>query len=237
MQSEANGYTWVNIGSNSGLFAFDWTMVGERGLNLAGSPQSLRRGAGKVKARRAEIASGAHVLIPISPFSSIVPETYDQRETLESHPLLSFDGTPDEQTMADSADSLDGDWKHQFGIRDYADPMSDTNRKSYAGGVTHLMGFLDWCLEEGLKPVIVLPPASARLRRLFPDSFMQEYVIGFVRDAADGSGVKFLDYWADEVFQEERFFATSFFLNKTGRRLFTAKVMADCLRQTKGCNA
>ena len=44
---DGSAFQWVNIGSNSGLFAFDWESAGVRGLNLAGSPQSERRGGGK----------------------------------------------------------------------------------------------------------------------------------------------------------------------------------------------
>ena len=229
-----NAVLWVNIGSNSGLFAFDWNSAGVKGLNLAGSPQSTRRGVGILKSRRREIADGAYVMIPICLFSSVVPESYDLRPSAASHPLLPFDGMPDEKAMSGFAGMLDRVWKKEFSIHDYADPMTETNRASYYANVALMRDFIGWCRKEGLRPVFVLPPAAKCLRDLFPDSFMKAYVYDFIRDVTKGTGVKFLDYWRDAEFQDECLYATSLFLNKTGRRRFTEKVIGDCIMESKG---
>ena len=142
---------WVNIGSNSGLFAFDWESAGVKGLNLAGSPQSMRRGVSILKSRRREVAGGAYIIIPICLFSSVVPESYDLRPSAASHPLLPFDGMPDEKAMSGFAGMLDRVWKKEF-----------------------------------------------------------------------------------SMFQDERLYATSLFLNKTGRRRFTEKVIGDCAMKLEG---
>ena len=228
LADDGKPFQWVNIGSNSGLFAFDWESAGVKGLNLAGSPQSERRGAGKVKAHRGEIAEGAFVVIPLCPFSSVLPESYDLRTSDTTHPLLSFDGTPDEQALSGFSDMLNKCWKREFAIRDYSDPMTETNRLAYSGCVAHMRGFLAWCRGQGLRPVLVLPPAAESLRKLFPESFMKQYVYDFVHDATTGTDVKFLDYWNSGEFQDPGLYATSLFLNKTGRRRFTARVIADC---------
>ena len=230
----ANVAHWVNIGSNSGLFAFDWESAGVKGLNLAGSPQSMRRGEAILKSRRREIAGGAYVIIPICLFSSVVPESYDRRPSAASHPLLPFDGMPDEKSMSGFAGMLDRGWKEEFSIHDYADPMTETNHAVYSANVVRVRAFLDWCSQEGLRPVFVLPPAAKCLCDLFPDSFMKAYVYDFIRDVTKGTGVKFLDYWRDAGFQDERLYATSLFLNKTGRRRFTKKVMGDCIMKSNG---
>lgn len=36
---------------------------------------------------RGEIADGAYVIIPLCPFTSVVPPSYDQRPSAETHPL------------------------------------------------------------------------------------------------------------------------------------------------------
>ena len=225
--AEINLVDWVNVGSNSGLFAFDWESANVCGLNLAGSPQSLRRGINKVKASREVLASGAHVVVTLCLFSSVVPESYDKRPSAATHPLLSFDGTPDSRNMSGFADMLDKIWKKEFSVVDYSDPMSEANRRSYSALVAFMRDFADWCRNEGLHLVLVLPPAAKCLRDMFPESFLQAYVYDFVRDVAKGSDVKFLDYWSCAEFQDERLYATSLFLNKTGRRRFTEKVVAD----------
>ena len=229
--SETAGAQWVNVGSNSGLFAFDWESANVSGLNLAGSPQSMRRDVLKLKARRKEICAGAFVIVPICLFSSVLPESYDKRPSATTHSLLSFDGMPDKQSMAGSAELLDRIWKKEFSIREYSDPMTKENRKSYYANVAYMRGFIAWCKEADLKPVFVLPPAAECLRRLFPDSFLQTYVYDFVRDVTKGTDVRFLDYWRDAEFLDVRLYATSLFLNKTGRRRFTARVIADFSRK------
>ena len=225
--AETNLVDWVSVGSNSGLFAFDWGSVPVRGMSLAGSPQSLRRGTMKIKAGRKSLAPGAYVVVTLCLFSSVVPESYDKRPSAATHPLLSFDGTPDSRNMSGFADMLDRIWKKEFSIVDYSDPMSEANRRSYSALVAFMRDFADWCRNEGLHLVLVLPPAAKCLRDMFPESFMQAYVYDFVRDVTKGSDVKFLDYWSCAEFQDERLYATSLFLNKTGRRLFTEKVVAD----------
>lgn len=229
-----NAVQWVNVGSNSGLFAFDWNSAGVQGLNLASSPQSLRRGVVYLKSRRDDVASGAYIMIPICLFSSVVPESYDLRPSAASHPLLPFDGMPDEKAMSGFAGMLDRVWKKEFAIHDYADPMTETNRAAYYANVALMRDFIGWCRKEGLRPVFVLLPAAKCLRDLFPDSFMKEYVYDFIHDVTKGTGVKFLDYWRDAEFQDERLYATSLFLNKTGRRRFTKKVIGDCIMESKG---
>lgn len=219
--------TWVNIGSNSGMFAFDWAGAGVNGLNLAASPQSERRGAAKVKASRAAIADGATVIIPICPFSSVLPPSYDKRASSPANGLLSFDGRPPASSMEGFAKALDAGWKKEFSIRDYSDPMSAANRAAYVECVAHLRDFVSWCRKETLRPVIVLPPAADAMTALFPARFMENYVYGFVRDVTNGTDTVFLDYWRDGAFRDADLYATSLFLNRTGRRLFTSRVMSD----------
>ncbi len=223
---------WVNVGSKSGLFAFDWESAGVQGLNLAGSPQSLRRGVAILKSKRKEFACGAYVIIPICLFSSVLPESYDLKPSAASHPLLQFDGMPDEKAMSKFSSRLDRGWKKEFSIHDYADPMTETNRTAYSANVARMRDFVGWCRQEGLRLVFVLPPAQKSMRDLFPDSFMKAYVYDFIRDVTKGADVKFLDYWSDGGFQDDRLYATSLFLNKTGRRRFTKKVIGDCQRIT-----
>lgn len=224
-----NQVDWVNVGSNSSLFAFDWESIPVRGMSLAGSPQSLRRGMMKIKACRKSLAPDAHVVVTLCLFSSVVPESYDKRPSAATHPLLSFDGTPDSRNMSGFADMLDKVWKKEFSIVDYSDPMSEENLRSYSENVARMRDFAEWCRNEGLRLVLVIPPAAKCLRDMFPDSFMQAYVHDFVRDVTKGYDVKFLDYWACAEFQDEGLYATSLFLNKTGRRRFTSKVVADVL--------
>lgn len=217
---------WVNIGSNTGLFGFDWSSAGVRGLNLAGSPQSMRRGFAKVKAHRAEIADGAWIVIPMCPFTSVVPLKYDRRPSGTTHPLLAFDGVPDAAALGGFRDMLDRGWKGEFAIRDYADEMSSVNRESYRINVGKFREFFAWCRSEKLRPVVVNPPASRCFDGLFPASFMKAYVYDFIAEVKPAD-VPFIDYWNADELRADRNFANALFMNRTGRTLFTKRVMAD----------
>jgi len=217
---------WVNVGSSTGRFSFDWASAGVRGLNLAACPQGTRRDFAKLKARRGEIADGATVVIPLCPFTSVLQSDYDEtHHGKEDNPLLAFDGLPDASALAGFRDQLDVCWKGEFGIRDYADPMTAANRRSYGEMVALMKEVVAWCRAEGLKPVFVCPPAAKTFDALFPDSFMKAYVRDYVRDVTDGR-VPFLDFWKSPGFRDDALFANALFLNRTGRRKFTAAVVA-----------
>jgi len=217
---------WVNVGSNSGRMGFDWQLAGTNGLNLAGCPQGTRRDFPKVKAHRAEIADGAYVIIPLCPFTSVVPPSYNNRPSADRNPLEDFDGEKSEKEHVAFRDMLDRCWKGEFSIVDYADPMSEKNRASYKLNVGVMRGFIDWCKQEKLRPVLVLPPAEKSFDTLFPESFMKAYILDFVKDL-ERPDVPFINYWKDPDFRSNRLWATSLFLNKTGRKAFTQRVMKD----------
>lgn len=65
---------------------------------------------------------------------------------------------------------VDG-WKREFSIRDFADPMTETNREAYWKMVAFAKESIAWCRRERLVPVFVLPPldwdgAKDRLRAI-----------------------------------------------------------------------
>jgi len=225
-QASFGGVDWVNVGSNSGRMGFDWQMAGTNGLNLAGCPQGTRRDFPKVKAHRAEIADGAFVVIPLCPFTSVVPPSYNNRPSTDRNPLEAFDGEKTEKEHVAFRDMLDRCWKGEFSIVDYSDPMTEKNRESYKLNIVVMREFIDWCKQEKLRPVLVFPPAEKSFDTLFPDSFMKAYVLDFVKDL-ERPDVPFINYWKDPAFRSNRLWATSLFLNKTGRKAFTERVMKD----------
>jgi len=217
---------WVNVGSSTGLFSFDWSSAGVRGLNLAAWPQGTRRDFEKLKLNRALIADGAKVIIPLCPFTSVLQADYDRRyDAATNSPLLAFDGVPDASALEGFRDSLDKGWRREFKIGDYADAMTAANRRSYREMVAVMRGLLAWCRSEGLRPVLVYPPAAKVFDGLFPDSFRTAYILDYVRDVSEGK-VMFLDYWKSPEFRDDALFANALMLNATGRKKFTAAVIA-----------
>ena len=219
---------WVNGGSNTGLFGYDWKTAGVCGLNLAGSPQSMRRDMEKIRAHRGEIADGAYVVFTLCPFTSVLTEAYDRRPSASTHALLDFDGQPDAAALEGFRRQLIDGWKGEFAIRDFADPMTEANRAAYRKMVAFARASVAWCRRERLVPVFVLPPAAKCFDDVFPDGFVRAYVADFVRDV--GGDVPFFNYWRSLEFRDDRLFANALFLNKSGRIRLTARTIADIRR-------
>jgi len=221
---------WVNVGSSTGLFSFDWQAAGVRGLNLAAWPQGTRKDFEKLKQHRSEIADGAHVIIPLCPFTSVLQANYDARHRARTDPpQLAFDGTPSAEELEGFRKTLDTVWKREFQIRDFGDPMTEANRKSYREMVAVMRELLTWCRAEGLRPVLLYPPAARVFDGEFPESFRKAYVLDYVRDVSDGK-VPFLDYWKSETFRDDALFANALMLNVRGRKKFTVEVIARLTR-------
>jgi len=215
---------WVNVGSSTGLFAFDWQSAGVRGLNLAAWPQGTRKDFEKLKQHRAEIADGAHVIVPLCPFTSVLQANYDARYRANANPpQLAFDGTPGKEELEGFRKTLDTVWKREFQIGDFSDPMTEENRRSYREMVTVMRDLLAWCEAEGLKPVLLYPPAAKVMDEEFPDSFRKAYVLDYVRDVTQGRH-PFLDYWKSPNYRDDALYANALMLNKTGRKKFTAEI-------------
>lgn len=232
--TDADKAEWVNIGSTTGCFGFDWESAGVRGLNLAAAPQSTRGGFARLKAHRKEIADGAAVIIPVLMFSSVVAADYDKTHVAREKPgELSFDGVPGENALIGFRDLLIGIWKRDYGIRDFADPMNERCRENYRGNVAVMKDLISWCRSEGLRPYFVITPLARSFDGIFPQSFLREYVYDFLRDVS-GTGVPLLDCLTSPDFRDDALFCNALSLNRSGRRKFTAEVISRVRRNERG---
>ena len=82
-------FAFCNVGSNSGIYAFDWEGAGVKGLSLATSPQSINLGFELLERYADRLAQGCTVFIPICPFSSIsVPDRYGPERQYKIYPFM-----------------------------------------------------------------------------------------------------------------------------------------------------
>ena len=80
---------FCNIGSNSGLFGFDWESVGVNGANFATGPQSLAQGFALLEHFADRLAKDCTVFIPICPFSSIsAPDRFGPERQYIIYPFM-----------------------------------------------------------------------------------------------------------------------------------------------------
>ena len=117
-------------------------------------------------------------------------------------------------------------WKKQFSISDLEAPASKSIIQCLKYNAHLLAEMISYCLERGLKPVLVLPPTTLALSSKFSERFCDTYIYSMVRDAS-ARGVPFLNYLRDDRFTGDEFFFNSFFLNVKGRKVFTDGVLSD----------
>ena len=80
---------FCNVGSNTGLYGFDWASAGVNGANFAMGPQSLAQGFVLLERFADRLAKGCTVFIPICPFSSIsVPDRYGPERQYKIYPFM-----------------------------------------------------------------------------------------------------------------------------------------------------
>jgi hypothetical protein len=117
-------------------------------------------------------------------------------------------------------------WKKEFNIMDFDAPLSDELETGRKKSVKDLQSIIDFCLERNLKPVLIFPPMTNYLSRLFSEKAREMYIYSFIREA-NTKNIPFLDYMEDERFRDPDLYFNSFFLNLKGRKLFTKQVLKD----------
>lgn len=125
-----------------------------------------------------------------------------------------------------TADEMMSGWMKQFSIRNLNDPISDVHRQEIQKRKTTLGEMLDFCIERGFRPVVVVPPMHPLLSEKFPDTFNSQYMIP-MQEEAKLRGVLCIDYMKDNRFFDDSLYETALFLNKEGAKAFTRQVLSD----------
>ena len=144
----------------------------------------------------------------------------DNRLELASNPMNN------EDIKKDAYKWLNG-WIKQFGLKDLSHiELSDENKISIDKNITLLKEMISFCKENNYEPVLLVLPVTKELSSVFPDKFMQKYIIDYINNSNE-QNAKFLNYWKDERFENPEFYINSFFMNKIGRNKFTEQVLED----------
>lgn len=134
-----------------------------------------------------------------------------------------------EQEMQRSADDFVAGWKREFCLRDFdVRHLSEEVERALVYNSSVLDEIVSFCAERGIRPVFVLPPVAHHITDQIPDDFKEYCMYSILRNKP----VPLLDYTEDERFVKTEYFVNALCLNKTGRRNFTAQVIAD-LKQRK----
>jgi hypothetical protein len=104
--------------------------------------------------------------------------------------------------------------------------LSDENRRYIEQNIEILSGMLDFCLDKGYRPVIMLLPVTPELYHLLSPSFLAEYVMNPIKKA-NKKDAPVLDYLNDERFISHDLYINSWWFNAAGRRIFTTAVIQE----------
>ncbi|MCQ2217119.1 MAG: hypothetical protein MJZ33_01380 [Paludibacteraceae bacterium] len=125
-----------------------------------------------------------------------------------------------------SADSMMTSWKMQFSITDLYAPISEQHVKDINCRKGTLGEMLDFCLERGFKPVVVMPAMHPTLHKQIPTCFDSQYIAPLLEEA-EKRGVACLDYMRDERFENDNYYLSALFMNEQGAKAFTKQVLKD----------
>ena len=117
-------------------------------------------------------------------------------------------------------------WMKQFGITDLDSPLSEKHSQDQADRAKTLHDMVEFCIERGLRPAIVIPPVHPELSQLLSATFRQNYIYTFIRKA-ETDPAPFLDYMDDTRFQKDEYFQNPYFMNKQGAKAFTNQLIND----------
>ena len=132
----------------------------------------------------------------------------------------------DEKLLEIDADDWLKSWKNQFMISDLDAPVSERNLDCIKYNMLLLSEMISFCLDRNLHPVVILPPLTRILSSRFSETFRENYIYSFVRDAIH-EDVPFLNYFDDNKLSDLSLYFNAYFLNKKGSKLFTKQVLTD----------
>ena len=122
------------------------------------------------------------------------------------------------------------DWCRQFGLKDtISNDLSDELLKKFANTRKILTGMIQYCLDNDLKPILVVTPVSKIMREHLGNDFIQIVLYDNIK-MSNKQNVPFMDYLEDPEFDDSSLYCNNAdFLNARGRELFTKKLLNDTL--------
>lgn len=113
-------------------------------------------------------------------------------------------------------------WKNEFGWTEQIN-VTQEQQKAIGRSWDILMDDLSICEEHDLIPIILIPPFNGHLKKLLPDSILEECLWKYIR-RLDEMGVGVISFWDDEELQKDEYYTTLACFNEIGKKLFNEKV-------------
>lgn len=132
----------------------------------------------------------------------------------------------EESQLIKDAQSWIDCWNNEFDINIEDLKLSPMNKNDIEHNIEILSNIIDFCLERDYRPVIAILPITKYLFNKLPPDYCNNFYLNFIK-RANHKNVPLLNYLTDNRFTSAEYYFNSFFMNKTGRRLFTEQVLKD----------
>lgn len=117
-------------------------------------------------------------------------------------------------------------WMRQFGIKDLEAPLLEHHIEDQNNRAETISEMIDFCIDRGFKPVIVIPPIFKTLALKLTPKIRQNYIYSFL-SKVNLQNIPFLDYMDDVRFQKQEYFFNSFFMTSNGAKVFTKTILQE----------
>lgn len=165
----------------------------------------------------------SHILFPLLATPRLV--RYIWKDVKYMNPMEL--GEIDEERVKSEADTREKGWCNEFSIANLKEVRVSSEMEAILNKTGEILeDMVDFCNQKGFQPILVIPPVSGELTGHFSKEFLDAYLyrnIKRVRNKVKGV----LDYWNEEEFMDCHLYFNSDFMNKTGRKLFTKRLMDD----------
>jgi|GEM_PF-192791 len=130
----------------------------------------------------------------------------------------------DRQLERDAENWIKG-WTIQFNINNLNDKFVESHRTVYDRTISMLKDMIEYCKEEKLRLVLVIPPMHRSLCRKFPSVAKEQLIDSFITEA-NGGETWYFDCMEEPGFSDDKsLFRNCYYLNKRGALLFTKYIM------------
>ena len=142
-------------------------------------------------------------------------------ETLTQNPLT-------KEQVSYEARKRCNSWCKQFGLKDtFSADLSDKLKETFVETTKILQGMIDFCLDNGYKPILIVTPVSDIMNNQLGEDFLNSVLFDNIIKS-NTRNVPFLNYIHDKDFSDYLlYYKNADFLNVRGRRQFTKKLLKD----------
>lgn len=132
-----------------------------------------------------------------------------------------------EEQMRRFANERCESWCQQFGLKDVQSTELPVEVcEAFIKSSAIVASTVQFCLDKGLRPILVATPWSPAMNELLGSEFMQKVYYDNI-ERSNPQHIPFLDYSKDLRFQDYSLFQTADLLNERGRQLFTKILISD----------